>query len=324
MRKDPRAAGIAVIEVSRGDVAATVKDLAPKMLAQMRTTGAVLVRGFDALSVTEFESVAKTVLEDVVSENGEHEPVDASTIVQTPVPFSRNLKLLWHNENSFNHRWPLTLMFSPTVVATVGGRTPLTDARQLLKVLDKRIVAEFRHRGVMYIRRFGTGIGLPWQKVFGTDSRAVVATRASDDGVELEWGDEQTLTTRSVRPAVITHPLTGEHAWFAQPTHWHPACLDAETRDALIEVLGVDGLPRDCRFGDGSAIPDSMMDELIAAHESIERSFDWVVGDVLVIDNALTAHARDPYQGPRRLLVAMGDGYEFAERAGPETRRTIP
>lgn len=311
----------AVIEVGPGDVAATVEERRTEIMETVHSAGAALLRGFDELSVGEFAAVAEIVLEDVVTENGEHEPVEASGIVQTPVPFSHERKLLWHNENSFNHRWPLILMFSPAVVATSGGRTPLTDSRELLKLLDPSIVDLFRERGVTYVRRFGNGIGLPWQKVFGSESRSELEARATADGVEVAWGAGDTMTTRTVRPAMITHPLTGELAWFGQPAHWHPACLDAETREALVDVLGADNLPRDCRFGDGSVIPDSVMAELVAAHESIERSFDWIVGDVLIVDNVLSAHARDPYEGPRRLLVAMGDEYEFAERVGTETRR---
>jgi len=311
----------AVIEMLAGDVGATVERFRTEILETVHSAGAALLRGFDQLSVDEFASVAEIILQDVATDNGEHEPVEASSIVQTPVPFSHERKLLWHNENSFNHSWPLIIMFSPVVVATSGGRTPLTDSRELLKVLDPKIVDLFRERGVMYVRRFGNGIGLPWQKVFGTDGRTELEYRAAADRVELEWGGGETLITRSVRPAVITHPLTGELAWFGQPTHWHPACLDEETREAMIDVLGADNLPRDCRFGDGSVIANSIMEELVAAYQSIERSFDWVVGDVLIVDNVLSAHARNPYEGPRRLLVAMGDKYEFAEPMGTDTRR---
>ncbi len=311
----------AVIEVPADDPATTVEERRSEILEAVHSAGAVLLRGFDELSVGEFAAVAEIILEDVVTENGEHEPVEASSIVQTPVPFSHERKLLWHNENSFNHRWPLILMFSPAVVGTGGGRTPLTDSRELLKVLDPAIVELFRERGITYVRRFGNGIGLPWQKVFGTESRPELEARATAAGVEVEWGDGDTMTTCSVRPAMIKHPLTGELAWFGQPAHWHPACLDDETRESLIDVLGADNLPRDCRFGDGSVIPDSIMAELVAAHESIEHSFDWIVGDVLIVDNVLSAHARDPYEGPRRLLVSMGDEYEFAERVGTGTRR---
>ncbi|CAL9395764.1 hypothetical protein SUDANB6_01355 [Streptomyces sp. enrichment culture] len=34
---------------------------------------------------------------------------------------------------------------------------------------------------------------------------------------------------------------------------------------------------------------------------------DWREGDILVIDNVLTAHGRRPFEGTRRILVAMCD-----------------
>ena len=33
---------------------------------------------------------------------------------------------------------------------------------------------------------------------------------------------------------------------------------------------------------------------------------DWQEGDIALLDNMLTAHARDPYSGPRKIVVAMG------------------
>ncbi|MFI8974131.1 TauD/TfdA family dioxygenase [Nocardia asteroides] len=316
---EPSAAGLTLIGVGAGNLAETMADVGPTVRAAVRQTGAVLLRGFPALSVEEFTTVVTSVLDDVVTDNSEHEPVDASGIVQTPVHFSPRQKLLWHNENSFNRRWPLTLLFSPTVIPTAGGNTPLADSRELLKVLDPMIVRRFRDSGVAYIRRFGGGVGLPWQRVFGTNSRPAVEDRAAADRLELDWGTDQVLATRAVRPAVVAHPLTGEHTWFAQPAHWHPACLDEETREAMLEVFGHDGLPRDCQFGDGAPIPDSMMREILDAYESIERCFDWQLGDVLAIDNVLTAHAREPYTGPRRVLVAIGDAHEFVGHVGHET-----
>lgn len=323
LRAEPSAPlpdGIALVEVGGTDVAGTMADVAADVRAALSETGAVLMRGFGPLSVPDFAHVADALIDQALTDNGEHEPVDPSGVVQTPVEFSADRKLLWHNENSFNRRWPRTLVLSPTVVATVGGRTPLADSRQLLEVLDPGIVTRFRDLGVSYVRRFGHGIGLPWQRVLRAESRTAAEERAAADEVELAWGADETLTTLALRPAIIDHPLTGESAFFAQPAHWHPVCLDEETREALVDVLGQDNLPRDCRFGDGSAIPDSMMREVLDAYASIERSFDWVAGDVLAIDNVLCAHARDPYSGPRRLLVAMGDEHEFAGPTGPETR----
>lgn len=312
--------GVTLVEVGGTDVATSLAVVLSEVRAAQSATGAVLIRGFGPLEVSDFALVASRLLADVVTDNGEHEPVEPSGVVQTPVAFSADRKLLWHNENSFNRRWPRTLVFSPTVVATEGGNTPLTDSRRLLEVLDPGIVAKFRDLGVAYVRRFGQGVGVTWQRVLGAATRVDAEERAIVEGMALAWSDNDRLTTHAVRPAIIQHPLTGEPAFFAQPAHWHPAALDEETRDALVEVFGPDGLPRDCRFGDGSVIPDSMVTELLAAYASIEESFEWVAGDVLAIDNVLKAHARDPYSGPRRMLVAMGDEYEFVGSRGPKTR----
>ncbi|MBZ4276006.1 TauD/TfdA family dioxygenase, partial [Mycobacterium tuberculosis] len=37
--------------------------------------------------------------------------------------------------------------------------------------------------------------------------------------------------------------------------------------------------------------------------------FPWRTGDVLMLDNMLTAHARDPFEGPRKVVVAMAQRY---------------
>ncbi|MNG41197.1 Taurine catabolism dioxygenase TauD, TfdA family [compost metagenome] len=38
--------------------------------------------------------------------------------------------------------------------------------------------------------------------------------------------------------------------------------------------------------------------------------FDWRKGDVILLDNMLAAHARDPFEGPRKIVVAMGEMVE--------------
>jgi hypothetical protein len=35
--------------------------------------------------------------------------------------------------------------------------------------------------------------------------------------------------------------------------------------------------------------------------------FPWREGDVLMLDNMLIAHARNPYAGERKIVVAMGE-----------------
>jgi Taurine catabolism dioxygenase TauD, TfdA family len=41
----------------------------------------------------------------------------------------------------------------------------------------------------------------------------------------------------------------------------------------------------------------------------------WQAGDLLLVDNVRTAHSREPFQGPREVLVAMADPVRAADCA---------
>jgi alpha-ketoglutarate-dependent taurine dioxygenase len=106
---------------------------------------------------------------------------------------------------------------------------------------------------------------------------------------------------------VTTHPKTGEKVWFNQLQHWHPSCLDQATRQSMLSLFREQELPRNCYYGDGSIIEDSVMKHVGEVYRNTAVSFPWQRGDILMIDNMLTAHARNTYEGPRKILVAMGE-----------------
>ncbi|MGH8196218.1 MAG: TauD/TfdA family dioxygenase, partial [Woeseiaceae bacterium] len=41
--------------------------------------------------------------------------------------------------------------------------------------------------------------------------------------------------------------------------------------------------------------------------------FRWEVGDVLLLDNMTVSHAREPYKGPRDIVVCMTNVYDGRE-----------
>ena len=276
--------------------------------------GAVLLRGFGPLDASQFGNAARALFQQLIRDNPEHTTADSDADVQTPVSYPADQRLLWHNENSFNAHWPLRIMFGCEQQATSGGQTPLVDSRALYNLLDPALIRRFEDSGVAYFRTYGNGLGLSWQKIFSTTSRAEVERQCRTDGVEFEWSADGRLRTRAVRPAVIRHPLTRQRSWFNQAQHWHPACLDEQTREALLSVYDREDLPRYCTLGDNSPIEDSVMREILSCYQQIESVFDWENGDVLVVDNVAMAHGRNPYTGSRRLLVSMGEEHSFADK----------
>jgi alpha-ketoglutarate-dependent taurine dioxygenase len=194
-----------------------------------------------------------------------------------------------------------------------GGETPIVDSRKVFQLIDLKIREKFIEKKVMYLRNYGDGLGLNWKTVFQTESRSEVEAICRQAGIELEWKTGNRLRTRSVRPAVVKHPKTGEMSWFNQAQHWHPACLDPKTRESLLTLFSEEDLPRNCYYGDGTPIEDSVMDEICQVYQKLEVCFAWQQGDVLALDNVLAAHARNPYVGERKLLVAMGELTSFDE-----------
>jgi alpha-ketoglutarate-dependent taurine dioxygenase len=60
-------------------------------------------------------------------------------------------------------------------------------------------------------------------------------------------------------------------------------------------------------YGDGTAIENSVIEEIRELSWRTAVKFPWQEGDVLAVDNMLVAHARMPFKGPRKILVSMGE-----------------
>jgi alpha-ketoglutarate-dependent taurine dioxygenase len=162
---------------------------------------------------------------------------------------------------------------------------------------------------VMYVRSFGDGVGMAWQKVFQTSDRSAVETYCRARGMEFEWRAGDRLRTRHVRPAVARHPRTGETVWFNQANVHHPSSLPPALRESLLAVASDPDLPMDVNacYGDGAPIPDEDIAAVRRAYEEANVLFPWRKGDVLVADNMLVAHGRSPFRGPRRIVVLMAE-----------------
>lgn len=283
--------------------------------------GGILFRGFGVDDLAAFETVADAVcggLLDYRERSSPRSRLQGNVFTSTDHPADQEIFL--HNEQSYNLTWPLKILFYCQVPAQAGGETPIADCRRVFRRIPEEIRQAFRRRHYLYQRNFGAGFGLPWQTAFQTDDRAEVERYCAANDIEWQWRDGDRLRTRQVRRAVVDHPRTGDTLWFNHATFFHVTTLEPSVRDALRANFADDELPNQTFYGDGAAIEPEVLDTLRAIYRQETVAFPWQQGDVLVLDNMLTAHGRRPFSGRRSIAAVMGEPHTGERVAAAEAR----
>lgn len=278
------------------------------LLAQLNVHGAILFRGFRLADHGAFDRFATALCPARMDYHERAAPRnEVAKKVFTSTEFPSDQSIPMHHEMSYSHNWPQRLLFFCEQPSADGGATPVADDRVVFAALDEEIKRRFLEKRVMYVRNYGPGLDLSWQDVYQTDDRDEVERYCRDVGIDFEWRGDDRLRTRQVRQAVATHPQTGDTVWFNHAHLFHSSNMPADVREALVADLGPEGLPRNALYGDGSPIDTATVEEIRATYERHAVRFPWRKGDVMLVDNFLVVHGRDPYSGPRKVLVAMAD-----------------
>ncbi|MBR0667166.1 TauD/TfdA family dioxygenase [Roseomonas hellenica] len=229
--------------------------------------------------------------------------------VYTSTEYPPHQHIPLHNEQAYTRDWPMKIWFYCMQPAPEGGETPIADSRAIYRQMPPAIRERFAERGLMYVRNFGNGLDLPWQQVFGTEDHAEVEAYCRRHAIACEWKEDGELRTRQICQGVARHPATQDMVWFNQAHLFHVSNLEPETREALLEIVDEEDLPRNVLYGDGTPIGDGVLSEVRAVLDAHLISFPWQAGDVMMLDNMLTAHARAPFKGPRKVIVAMAEAH---------------
>ncbi|MGF1480502.1 MAG: amino acid adenylation domain-containing protein [Cyanophyceae cyanobacterium] len=278
---------------------------------QLLQHGAILWRGFSVPTAQKFEQVVQGLCPDLFADYGDLPRAGAGGKVYGSTPYPSDKAIRFHNESSHLAQWPMKIWFYCQQAAQQGGATPTVDGRQVYQALPWQVRKRLQQKQLLYVRNYIKGLDVSWQDFFRTRERAVVEQRSRELGMTVKWLDDDGLQTRQVRPAIAPHPQTGEWLVFNQLQLHHPAYLDPATQKSLRSLLGdrvsdTECFPRQVYYGDGSPIEPEVLAALDTAYSESERVFSWQPGDILMLDNMLVAHGRQPYVGPRQILVAMG------------------
>jgi hypothetical protein len=267
--------------------------------------GAIMFRGFPLSGAPEFEAVASAIAGELFGEYGDLPSEETGERIYHSTPYPHDKMILFHNESSHFSSWPLRQFFFCVLPSKEQGESPLLDCREVYQKLDKEIVDAFESKGLKYVRNFSEGVDVPWPEFFHTEDKAEVEAICARAGMGCEW-TELGLRVSQVAKGVRTHPRTGEKVFFNQVQLHHVACLDEDTRTALRQLFADEDLPRHVYYGDGTPIPDEVIDRIGEVYEELCVETPWQAGDLIALDNMLVAHARRPFVGERKIIVGMG------------------
>lgn len=271
--------------------------------------GAILFKGVGIDSAAAFEELISGIVPSSLDYvDGNSPRTRLSSKIYTSTEYDARESITLHNELSYSSRWPSRLFFNCQIPAQAGGETPIADSRRILQQMNASLVEEISRKRIRYIRNLhgGQGIGPSWQYTFETTDPAAVTKFCHESNTECEWKDDGSLRLIQYSDGIIMHGKTGERVWFNQIDQFHPSQLNKEVYETLTMLYEDEmDLPMYVTFGDGTRIPEDMIQEVRKTCDGLAVPTKWEKGDLLMLDNVLCCHGRSPYVGERKVLVSM-------------------
>jgi hypothetical protein len=299
-----------------GEACEWLRSVMPELRSALDREGVLLLRGLPFSSADDFGRLRDAI----VSQRAEYrERATPRTSFGGDVFSSTNFpvdqRIMLHNENSYTLTFPGIVLFGCLTAAAEGGATPVADCRKVLRAIPGSLADRFRDTGWGLVRNYTDYFGLGWRTAFGTEDPDQVLRYCADNKIGASWEAEGRLRTVQRRSALIRHPRLGDEVWFNHVAFWSVWSLAEDVRGYLLSNMTMEELPYNTVFGDGKPLTAEEAGQLAAAYDSATLRETWRPGDIMLVDNLLAAHGRDPYRGDRTILVAMGERTDLAECA---------
>ncbi|MFJ3951103.1 TauD/TfdA family dioxygenase [Streptomyces libani] len=228
-----------------------------------------------------------------------------------------------HHELSYTLEFPGLMLFACLSAPTSGGTTAVADSAAVLDALPPALTERFEREGWLLTRSYHPEIGATLDQAFGTEDRDAVERYCRAHAIEFTWQPDGGLRTRQRRSAVVRHPVSGRRCWFNQIAFLNAWTMAPEVRDYLTDEYGPDGLPFNTHYGNGDPLTEDVVQLLNEVYEAHTARRPWEAGDLLLVDNVRTAHSREPFEGPRDVVVALAEPVRLAD-CSPTVEVTLP
>jgi hypothetical protein len=271
--------------------------------------GGILLRGFDICSPESFNSFMKCFNTEPLPymfRSSPRKELDKSVkniYLSTSYPSNRIINM--HNESSYSRIWGKKIVFCCIKPSIEGGETPIADSRRVLKSISPRLAEKFRAKGVKYRRNLLPDLGMGWEEVFQTTDIKEAEGICRKYNIEYRFEIGKNFVIEWVKSAIYRHPISGEESWFNHVLFFNKYSRYEELGMSPNDPFPSDLLTSETFFGDGSEITYEEYSEIKRAYDINKVVFPYRKGDVLFLDNMLSAHGRNRYKGDRVIATAI-------------------
>ncbi|MEQ8474595.1 TauD/TfdA family dioxygenase [Fulvivirga sp.] len=271
--------------------------------------GALKFIGVEINSTEDFEKITGSISNKFLNYiDGTSPRTKVSGNIYTSTEYDASQKITMHNELSYSAKWPRKLFFSCITPAESGGETLLADSRLILQNMKEEIAESIEENGIVYLRNLhaGKGLGMSWKNAFETESKEQVEAHCRDLNIDFEWRANDSLRLKQKSKGIISHWKTGEKIWFNQVDQFHPIQLGKEVYEAMAAIYdSPEDFPTYVTYGNGEPIPVDTIEKILQCIEEVTVAPKWNRNELLIVDNEMVSHGRNPYTGQRRVIVSM-------------------
>lgn len=241
----------------------------------------------------------------------------------------KHVEIYNHNESPQVPHAPEYIFFYGHKVPVKGGQTPISSSIELFARAQQEIpefIQKLGEEGLLsrvtykFDRQYTGGSTL--REAFGKEikdedddatRRAKIEAQIGRYGrgkhTTWEWIDDGIIVSHRI-PVIRTQPNTNLPVLFTGlAAYWKNSQGGSSTRKQITEQ----------RYGDGTPIPDRYLEKLAKITDEIRVLHKWEKGDVLVYDNIISQHGRQPWEGEQSDRVIMASLFDGPHLPGAYT-----
>ncbi|MCA9076285.1 MAG: TauD/TfdA family dioxygenase [Planctomycetaceae bacterium] len=273
---------------------------------QLEATGVILFRGFGLQTPEDFDRFVSAFGE----KNFPYEESlsNAVRVVRTERVFSANeappeVTIFLHHEMAQTPISPRKLFFFCEIAASEGGATPVCRSDLLLERLAEEVpqfVADCESKGLKYTNVMpgqddaSSGMGRSWRSTLRASDHAEAEDKLSRLSYSWEWLDDDCLrATTPVLPAV-REISPGRRSFFNQLIAASKGWKDSRNDPSKAII-----------HGDGQPLDQQAVFRATELAQKFTYNVAWQPGDVAMVDNCISMHARQPFRGTRKVWASL-------------------